>query len=62
MNREFFEALIVSPAFEKLPKTTRSLLNSVMSTPATAMDTKAVTVKEDVESGLGDRRSCSRGC
>jgi len=45
MNCEFLEALIVSSAFEELPRERQELLNSIMSTPIEAMDTKVVTTE-----------------
>lgn len=48
MNRELFQDLIVSPAFEQLLKETQELVNSVISTHTEAMDTKEVAAKENV--------------
>eukprot|EP00253_Pinus_taeda_P005696 PITA_05696 len=48
MNKEFFEALIASLAFDQLPEMTRALLNSVISTPTTVMDTEAMKTEEVV--------------
>lgn len=48
MNREFFKALIATSVFENLPETTRALLNRIMLTSATTMETEAMTTKETV--------------
>lgn len=45
MNYEFFQALIASSMFEKLPEVTQELLNSIMSIPVEAMDIEVVTVE-----------------
>jgi len=49
MNCEHYELLIASSVFETLPKETQEFLQSIMSTPATAIDTEAEELVLEME-------------
>lgn len=49
MNCEFFQDLVMSPAFEQLSKETQALVNSVLLTHIGAMGTKGVATYENVQ-------------